>query len=83
MAPLFVPLSIFIKGLPLVYPGRGLMAGGVGGEVPVLGDHAVTFTVSKEGLLLAPFPKVLLLKTFWRTPLTGPLSLWRRGAVKC
>lgn len=75
MAPLFVPLSIFIEGLPLVYPGRGLMAGGLAVRCQRRGDHAVTFTASKGGLLLTPFPKVLLLKAFWRTPLTAPLSL--------
>lgn len=60
MAPLFVTLSIFIKGLPLVYPGRGLMAGigGVGG-----GGHAVTFTVLKKAYCW-PLPKVLVLKAF-------------------
>lgn len=62
MAPLFVALSIFIKGLPLVYPGRGLMAGTGGG-----GDHAVTFTVLKKAYC-CPAPKGPGLKGFLRTP---------------
>lgn len=59
MAPLFVALSIFIKGLPLVYPGRGLMAGSGGGG----GDGAVTFTVLKKAYCCS-LPKVLVLKAF-------------------
>lgn len=53
MAPLLVTLSIFIKGLPLVYPGRALMAAGRGVE-----DHAVTFPVLKKAYCPAgPAPK--------------------------
>ena len=79
MDPLFVTLSIFIKGLPLVYPGRGLMVGGGGGVMAVVvGDHAVTFTVLKKAYC-RPLPKVLLLKTFWE--LLGPrCSLQIRAA---
>lgn len=74
IAPLFVTLSIFIKGLPLVYPGRGLMPGR--GK-----DHAVTFTVLKKAYCW-PLPKVLVLKAFWELFRLG-CALQIRGAVKC
>lgn len=70
MAPLFVALSIFIKGRPLAYPGKGLMAGR--GE-----DHAVTFTTLKMPYCWS-LPKVLGLKA----PLFRPLCPLQR-AVKC
>ena len=57
MAALIVALSISIKALLLVYPGRGLMAVR-GGE-----DHAVTFTVLKKAYC-GPLSKVLVLKAF-------------------
>lgn len=57
MALLFVALSIFIKDLPLVYPGRVLMVGGWGGV------HAVTFSVLKKAYCW-PIPEVLVLKAF-------------------
>lgn len=62
MAPLFVALSIFIKDLPLVYPGRGFMVvrrrRRRGGWV---GVHAVTFSVLKKAYC-CPIPEVLVLK---------------------
>ena len=69
MAPLLVTLSIFIKGLPLVYPGRALMAGR-GVE-----DHAVTFPVLKKAYCPAgPAPTGC-----WRTVQIrggGPIHLY-------
>lgn len=57
MAPLFVALSIFIKGLPLVYPGKVLMVVGGGRG----GVHAVTFRVLKKAHCW-PVSEVLVLK---------------------
>lgn len=49
MAPLFVALSIFIKGLPLVYPGKVLMVVGGGRG----GGPCCHFQGAEEGSLLA------------------------------
>lgn len=79
MAPLFVALSIFIKGLPLVYPGRGLMVGRRRRRRRIGVDHAVTFSVLKNAYCCL-LPEVLVLKAFWE--LLRPARLIR-GAVKC
>lgn len=61
MAPLFVALSIFIKDLPLVYPGRGLMVVRRRRRKEDGGVHAVTFSVLKKAYC-CPIPEVLVLK---------------------
>lgn len=76
MAPLFVTLSIFIKGLPVVYPGRGLIAGRRGERGPCCHFHC-----AKEGLLLAA-PKGPGFKGSGELFRPG-CALQIRGAVKC